>query len=93
MNPSIARKRLQQVLRVDAVNSSQSDFLATHVPFRNVVISKRENGVLSEDTMTEEVYLILYSHVTMYPKSISLLLLRAPVVQENRILLGGCTQN
>lgn len=32
MNPSIARKRLQQVLRVDAVNSSQSDFLATHVP-------------------------------------------------------------
>ena len=54
MNPSIARKRLQQVLRVDAVNSSQSDFLATHVPFRNVVISKRENGVLSEDTMTEE---------------------------------------
>ncbi len=62
-------------------------------PFRNVVISKRENGVLSEDTIQKKVYLILYSHVTMYPKSISLLLLRAPVVQENRTLLGGCTQN
>lgn len=54
MNSLIARKRMQQVLRVDAVNSSQSDFLATHVPFRNVVISKRENGVSIKDTMTEE---------------------------------------
>lgn len=33
MNTAIAKKRINQVLRIDSIDSTDSDFLATHVPF------------------------------------------------------------
>ena len=36
MNIDIARKRISQVFMVDSINSSEADFMATHIPFRNI---------------------------------------------------------
>lgn len=36
MNTAIAKKRVGQVLRIDSIDSTDSDFLATHVPFRKI---------------------------------------------------------
>ena len=42
MNTAIAKKRINQVLRIDSIDSTDSDFLATHVPFRKIVVQNRE---------------------------------------------------
>lgn len=53
MNIAIAKKRISQVLRVDSIDSTDSDFLATHVPFRKIVVSTR-SGDRHEETNRSE---------------------------------------
>lgn len=69
MNVSIAHKRLNEVLMVDSVNSTQFDFLATHVPFRTIKIkhgitTDRDNESISE----EEIYSRYFESDDMYNK-------------------------
>ncbi|EGD45829.1 hypothetical protein Cpap_0198 [Ruminiclostridium papyrosolvens DSM 2782] len=40
MNTSIAIERMQEVIRTDVITSSEADFLATHVAFKNVKVIK-----------------------------------------------------
>lgn len=61
MNFNVARKRMSDVLRVDSINNSQADFLATHVPFRRISVTDNltENNVssyLSEDDILSKYF-------------------------------------
>ena len=55
MNIDIAKKRISQVLRIDSIDSTDSDFLATHVPFRNIVVSTRSGDKFEEKNRSEEL--------------------------------------
>lgn len=62
MNISIAKKRMSRVLAVDSINSSQADFLATHVPFRKVTLSSNVNGNSVKEYLSEsDVYSKLFN--------------------------------
>lgn len=57
MNSAIARKRMNHVINMDIITSSESDFLATHVALEKIYVhgdrwDGKEEGVLSE----EQVY-------------------------------------
>lgn len=54
MNISIAKKRISQVLAVDSINSSQADFLATHVPFRKITLESNVNGNSLKESLSED---------------------------------------
>jgi len=61
MNSVIVRKRISDVLKVDSINSSEGDFLATHVPFRKISFKQiqggKENMVsTSEDDIYSQVF-------------------------------------
>lgn len=56
MNYEIASERYKDVLRVDVINADQSDFLATHVPVKNLYITHQPD-VTDQDrkqSFTEE---------------------------------------
>ena len=40
MNSEIAKQRLSEVVRIDTITSSYGDFMATHVPFRQIQLQK-----------------------------------------------------
>lgn len=50
MNRQIASTRLKDVLNVDSINSTQADFLSTHVPFRKIKVT---NGLSGTNTLEE----------------------------------------
>lgn len=54
MNITIAPKRIGQVLRIDSIDSTDSDFLATHVPFRKIVVNTRSGNQFEEANRSEE---------------------------------------
>jgi hypothetical protein len=54
MNIATAKKRIGQVLRIDSIDSTDSDFLATHVPFRKIVVSTRSGNQFEEANRSEE---------------------------------------
>lgn len=54
MNKDIVNKRISQVLRIDSIDSRESDFLATHVPFSNIAVLSRNGGVNEETKKSEE---------------------------------------
>ena len=54
MNTAIAKKRISQVLRVDSIDSTDSDFLATHVPFRKIVFATKSGDQFEESYKSEE---------------------------------------
>lgn len=54
MNTAIAKKRINQVLRVDSIDSTDSDFLATHVPFRKIVVATKSGDQFEETYKSEE---------------------------------------
>ncbi|EXM40267.1 hypothetical protein RASY3_09190 [Ruminococcus albus SY3] len=54
MNTSIAKKRISQVLRIDSIDSTDGDFLATHVPFRKIVVSTKSGDQFEETYKSEE---------------------------------------
>lgn len=36
MNSEVAKQRLTEVVRIDTITSSYGDFMATHVPFKQI---------------------------------------------------------
>lgn len=57
MNSAIAKKRMNHVINMDIITSSESDFLATHVALEKIYVhgdrwDGKEEAVLSE----EQVY-------------------------------------
>lgn len=54
MNTAIAKKRISQVLRIDSIDSTDSDFLATHVPFRKIVVGTKSGDRFEETYKSEE---------------------------------------
>ena len=43
MNSEIAKQRLSEVIRIDTITSSYGDFMATHVPFKQIQLQKEYN--------------------------------------------------
>jgi len=54
MDTTIAKKRVGQVLRIDSIDSTESDFLATHVPFRKIVVGTNSGDKFDEVYKSEE---------------------------------------
>ena len=67
MNKQIVLKRLKDVLNVDSINSTQADFLSTHVPFRNIKVTNDLSGTpVSEYISEEEVFNRYFGNSEMY---------------------------
>lgn len=60
MNSTIAKKRISLIGSVDAVNTEQCDFLATHVPFSSIEIKNGSNSFLSKTKLSEDKLFELY---------------------------------
>ena len=61
MNINNVRKRMSDVLKVDSINSTEADFLATHVPFREIFVKHGINGTggtfhISETNLFNKLY-------------------------------------
>lgn len=54
MNRQIASSRLKDVLNVDSINSTQADFLSTHVPFRKITVTNDLTGTTTSEYISEE---------------------------------------
>lgn len=54
MNKQIAFTRLKDVLNVDSINSTQADFLSTHVPFRKITVTNDLSGTPMSDYISED---------------------------------------
>lgn len=66
MNSEIAKQRLSEVVRIDTITSSFGDFMATHVPFKQIQLQKEFDGSAASGTAyTEEQ---VYKKVVMNPK-------------------------
>ena len=44
MDSAVAKRRMNDVLKVDSINHSHSDFIATHVPLRNITVNTNFGG-------------------------------------------------
>lgn len=65
MNSEIAKQRLSEVVRIDTITSSYGDFMATHVPFKQIQLQKEYDVSASTKTYTEEQ---IYKKVVLNPK-------------------------
>lgn len=54
MNRQIASSRLKDVLNVDSINSTQADFLSTHVPFRKITVTDDLTGTPKSEYISED---------------------------------------
>lgn len=67
MNSEIAKQRLSEVVRIDTITSSYGDFMATHVPFKQIKLQKEYDELsTSSKTYTEEQ---IYKNVVLNPKN------------------------
>ena len=67
MNKQIALKRLKDVLNVDSINSTQADFLSTHVPFRRITVTNDLSGTPISDYISEdEVFSKYFNNSDIY---------------------------
>lgn len=67
MNKQIALTRLKDVLNVDSINSTQADFLATHVPFRKIKVTNDLSGTqISEYISEDNVFNKYFNNSNMY---------------------------
>lgn len=67
MNRKIALTRLKDVLNVDSINSTQADFLSTHVPFRRITVTNDLSGTpISSYISEEEVFAQYFNNSDMY---------------------------
>lgn len=67
MNSEIAKQRLSEVVRIDTITSSFGDFMATHVPFKQIQLQKEFDGsAASGKAYTEEQ---VYKKVVLNPKN------------------------
>lgn len=66
MNSEIAKQRLSEVVRIDTITSSYGDFMATHVPFKQIQLQKEyDSSTISSKTYTEEE---IYKKIVLNPK-------------------------
>lgn len=66
MNSEIAKQRLSEVVRIDTITSSYGDFMATHVPFKQIQLQKEYDVTPTiSKTYTEEK---IYKKVVLNPK-------------------------
>ena len=65
MNSEIAKQRLSEVIRIDTVTSSYGDFMATHVPFKQIQLQKEYDSNATSKTYTEEQ---IYKKIVLNPK-------------------------
>lgn len=58
MNSDIAKQRLTEVIRIDTITSSFGDFMATHVPFKQIQLQKEYGtaGSAGKNYTEEEIY-------------------------------------
>lgn len=54
MRSEIVRCRMKEVLRVDSINSSQGDFLASHVPFQKMIVVNGHDAMQTRTEISEE---------------------------------------
>lgn len=65
MNSEVAKQRLSEVVRIDTITSSYGDFMATHVPFKQIQLQKEYDSSTATKTYTEEQ---IYKKVVLNPK-------------------------
>lgn len=65
MNSEIAKQRLSEVVRIDTITSSYGDFMATHVPFKQIQLQKEYDSSAASKTYTEEQ---IYKRIVLNPK-------------------------
>lgn len=68
MNVAIARERLNEVLRVDSINSTNADFMATHVPFRSICVQRNMQSAEREHLSEEEIYSQFFAERDVYDR-------------------------
>lgn len=66
MNSEVAKQRLSEVVRIDTITSSYGDFMATHVPFKQIQLQKEYDSSAISKTYTEEQ---IYKRVVLNPKN------------------------
>lgn len=66
MNSEVAKQRLSEVVRIDTITSSYGDFMATHVPFKQIQLQKEYDTSTTSKTYTEEQ---IYNKVVLNPKN------------------------
>ena len=67
MNSEIAKQRLSEVVRIDTITSSYGDFMATHVPFKQIQLQKEYDvSSISSKIYTEEQ---IYKKIVLNPKN------------------------
>ena len=52
MNSEIAKQRLSEVVRIDTITRSYGDFMATHVPFKQIQLQKKYDSAAAAKTYT-----------------------------------------
>lgn len=65
MNSEVAKQRLSEVVRIDTITSSYGDFMATHVPFKQIQLQKEYDSSAASKTYSEEQ---IYKRVVLNPK-------------------------
>lgn len=66
MNSEIAKQRLSEVVRIDTITSSYGDFMATHVPFKQIQLQQEYDTAMgASKTYTEEQ---AYNRIVLNPK-------------------------
>lgn len=60
MRSELVRQRLKDVLRVDSINSSKGDFLATHVPFKKMHVIHGHGTLQTVQEISEEAVFQTY---------------------------------
>lgn len=68
MNVAIAKERLSEVLRVDSINSTNADFMATHVPFRSICVQRNMQSAQREHLSEEEIYSLFFAERDVYDR-------------------------
>lgn len=66
MNSDIAKQRLSEVVRVDTITSTYGDFMATHVPFKNILLQGEFDSKAASKNYTEEQ---IYKKIVLNPQN------------------------
>ena len=80
MNTDIAPKRFKEVLRVDVITNRKSDFLASHVPFKNLHLAKK---LTAQAKLSDEDQKKYFSEEEIYS------LIAEPVLDDRFTLVTG----
>lgn len=68
MNFNVSKSRMNQVIMVDSINSSEADFLATHIPFKNLAFRYGINNSILEKIDEEASYIKLFTDPSVKDK-------------------------